>query len=74
MKRSLEVFQAEWYEMQQSGKFKALPAPRSRFIRPKDSELAVVPDVYTRNHGFQQEAKSSERPESRLALPGAAAS
>ena len=23
MKRSLEVFQAEWYEMQQSGKFKA---------------------------------------------------
>lgn len=42
MKRSLDVFQAEWYEMQQSGKF-------------KDSELTVVPDVYTRNHGFQQE-------------------
>mmetsp|Transcript_29622 Transcript_29622/g.66724 ORF Transcript_29622/g.66724 Transcript_29622/m.66724 type:complete len:615 (+) Transcript_29622:1-1845(+) len=42
MKRSLDVFQAEWYEMQQSGKF-------------KDSELTIVPDVYTRNHGFQQE-------------------
>ncbi|OLP80594.1 Flagellar WD repeat-containing protein Pf20 [Symbiodinium microadriaticum] len=41
MKRSLEVFQAEWYEMQQTGKF-------------KDSELTIVPDVYTRNHGFQQ--------------------
>ena len=22
----------------------------------QDSELTVVPDVYTRNHGFQQEA------------------
>jgi len=42
MKRSLEAFQTEWYELQQSGKF-------------KDSELEVVPDVYTRNHGMQQE-------------------
>merc|ERR1719235_367866 len=36
MKRSLESFQTEWYEMQQSGK-------------QMDSELAVVPDDYTRN-------------------------
>lgn len=42
MKRSLEAFQAEWYEMQQSGKF-------------KDSELQIVPDVYTRNHGLYEE-------------------
>mmetsp|Transcript_82801 Transcript_82801/g.146295 ORF Transcript_82801/g.146295 Transcript_82801/m.146295 type:complete len:593 (+) Transcript_82801:119-1897(+) len=42
MKRSLDAFQTEWYELQQSGKF-------------KDSELTVVPDVYTRNHGHQQE-------------------
>lgn len=42
MKRSLEAFQAEWYDMQQSGKF-------------RDSELQVVPDVYTRNHGLYEE-------------------
>eukprot|EP00933_Yihiella_yeosuensis_P071189 TRINITY_DN7938_c1_g2_i1.p1 TRINITY_DN7938_c1_g2~~TRINITY_DN7938_c1_g2_i1.p1 ORF type:complete len:582 (+),score=135.38 TRINITY_DN7938_c1_g2_i1:83-1828(+) len=42
MKRSLESFQTEWYELQQSGKF-------------KDSELQIVPDVYTQNHGLHQE-------------------
>mmetsp|Transcript_107608 Transcript_107608/g.219642 ORF Transcript_107608/g.219642 Transcript_107608/m.219642 type:complete len:581 (-) Transcript_107608:173-1915(-) len=42
MKRSLEAFQAEWYELQQSGKF-------------KDSELQVVPDIYMRNHGLYEE-------------------
>mmetsp|Transcript_23353 Transcript_23353/g.59646 ORF Transcript_23353/g.59646 Transcript_23353/m.59646 type:complete len:578 (-) Transcript_23353:57-1790(-) len=42
MKRSLESFQTEWYELQQSGKF-------------KDSELQVVPDIYTRNHGLYEE-------------------
>ena len=38
MKRSLDVFQAEWYEMQQSGKFKA------RCVRKKvcyDSEVVL---------------------------------
>ncbi|CAE8584960.1 unnamed protein product [Polarella glacialis] len=42
MKRSLDAFQTEWYELQQSGKF-------------KDSELEIVPDIYTRNHGLHQE-------------------
>mmetsp|Transcript_152766 Transcript_152766/g.388177 ORF Transcript_152766/g.388177 Transcript_152766/m.388177 type:complete len:584 (+) Transcript_152766:135-1886(+) len=42
MKRSLDTFQTEWYELQQSGKF-------------KDSELQVVPDIYTRNHGLHEE-------------------
>eukprot|EP00931_Biecheleriopsis_adriatica_P073798 TRINITY_DN48017_c0_g1_i1.p1 TRINITY_DN48017_c0_g1~~TRINITY_DN48017_c0_g1_i1.p1 ORF type:complete len:592 (+),score=155.88 TRINITY_DN48017_c0_g1_i1:117-1892(+) len=42
MKRSLDTFQQEYYELQQSGHF-------------KDSELTIVPDVYTRNHGHQQE-------------------
>lgn len=42
LKRSLEAFQTEWYELQQSGKL-------------KDSEMQVVPDVYTRNHGLNQE-------------------
>lgn len=42
MKRSLEAFQTEWYELQQSGKF-------------KNSELEVVPDIYTRNHGLHEE-------------------
>mmetsp|Transcript_89492 Transcript_89492/g.186966 ORF Transcript_89492/g.186966 Transcript_89492/m.186966 type:complete len:584 (+) Transcript_89492:110-1861(+) len=42
MKRSLETFQTEWYELQQSGKF-------------KNSELEIVPDVYTRNHGLHEE-------------------
>jgi len=42
MKRSLDTFQTEWYEMQQSGKF-------------KDSELQVVPDDYTRNQLLYEE-------------------
>eukprot|EP00440_Ansanella_granifera_P067674 gb/GFBE01073412.1/.p1 GENE.gb/GFBE01073412.1/~~gb/GFBE01073412.1/.p1 ORF type:complete len:582 (+),score=142.48 gb/GFBE01073412.1/:1-1746(+) len=42
MKRSLEAFQTEWYELQQSGKF-------------KDSELQIVPDCYAASHGMQQE-------------------
>lgn len=42
MKRSLEAFQSEWYELQQSGKFQG-------------SELQVVPDLYTRNHGLHEE-------------------
>mmetsp|Transcript_59542 Transcript_59542/g.128834 ORF Transcript_59542/g.128834 Transcript_59542/m.128834 type:complete len:584 (+) Transcript_59542:27-1778(+) len=42
MKRSLEVFQSEWYEMQQSGKF-------------KDSEVQAVPDIYNRNQGLYEE-------------------
>ncbi|CAE8585304.1 unnamed protein product, partial [Polarella glacialis] len=42
MQRSLEAFQGEWYELQQSGQF-------------KDSELEIVPDIYTRNHGLHQE-------------------
>jgi len=42
MKRSLEAFQTEWYELQQSGKF-------------KNSELQVVPDLYTKNHGLHEE-------------------
>mmetsp|Transcript_152767 Transcript_152767/g.388185 ORF Transcript_152767/g.388185 Transcript_152767/m.388185 type:complete len:584 (+) Transcript_152767:135-1886(+) len=42
MKRSLDTFQTEWYELQQTGKF-------------KDSELEVVPDIYTRNHGLHEE-------------------
>eukprot|EP00933_Yihiella_yeosuensis_P071188 TRINITY_DN7938_c1_g1_i1.p1 TRINITY_DN7938_c1_g1~~TRINITY_DN7938_c1_g1_i1.p1 ORF type:complete len:593 (+),score=104.42 TRINITY_DN7938_c1_g1_i1:144-1922(+) len=42
MKRSLDAFQTEWYGLQQSGKFTA-------------SELEVVPDVYTRNHGLNEE-------------------
>lgn len=42
MKRSLDTFQTEWYEMQQSGKF-------------KDSELQVVPDDYARNQLLYEE-------------------
>lgn len=42
MKRALEAFQTEWYEMQQSGKF-------------KDSEMKVVPDIYFRNQGLYEE-------------------
>jgi len=42
MKRSLESFQTEWYELQQSGKF-------------KDSELQVVPDDYTRGQCLIEE-------------------
>jgi len=42
MKRSLESFQQEWYELQQSGKF-------------KDAESQVVPDIYMRNHGLYEE-------------------
>jgi len=42
MKRSLESFQSEWYELQQSGKF-------------KDSELHIVPDIYARNQGLYDE-------------------
>ena len=70
MKRSLDVFQAEWYEMQQTGKFKdrsakcnaahgfALTHKGTR--SDQDSELTIVPDVYTRNHGFQQEAQTCD--------------
>eukprot|EP00928_Gymnodinium_smaydae_P047253 TRINITY_DN31522_c0_g1_i1.p1 TRINITY_DN31522_c0_g1~~TRINITY_DN31522_c0_g1_i1.p1 ORF type:complete len:627 (+),score=127.17 TRINITY_DN31522_c0_g1_i1:232-1881(+) len=42
MKRSLEAFQSEWYELQQSGKF-------------KDSEATIVPDIYTRTQGLCDE-------------------
>lgn len=42
MKRSLEAFQTEWYELQNSGQF-------------KDSELDDVPDIYTRNQGLYEE-------------------
>jgi hypothetical protein len=42
MKQSLEAFQAEWYELQQSGKFKG-------------SELPAVPDIYARSHGLYEE-------------------
>jgi len=42
LKHSLEAFQSEYYELQQCGAF-------------KDSELAIVPDVYSRNQGHQQE-------------------
>merc|ERR1719355_352633 len=42
MKQTLEMFQTEWYEMVQSGKF-------------KDSELQVVPDDYTRNQCLHEE-------------------
>jgi WD40 repeat protein len=42
MKRSLDTFQTEWYEMQQSGKF-------------QDSELQVVPDDYSRNQLLYEE-------------------
>lgn len=42
MKRSLDIFQTEWYEMQQTGKF-------------KDSELQVVPDDYARNQLLYEE-------------------
>jgi len=46
MKRSLDTFQTEWYEMQQSGKF-------------RDSELQVVPDDYARNQLLYEEVKLS---------------
>lgn len=42
MKRSLDTFQTEWYEMQQNGTF-------------KDSELEVVPDDYSRNQLLYEE-------------------
>mmetsp|Transcript_42509 Transcript_42509/g.74601 ORF Transcript_42509/g.74601 Transcript_42509/m.74601 type:complete len:587 (-) Transcript_42509:162-1922(-) len=42
MRRSLDSFQTEWYELQQSGKF-------------KDSELQIVPDIYTRNQSLYEE-------------------
>lgn len=42
MRQSLEAFQSEWYEMQLAGKF-------------KDSELQIVPDIYTRNQGMYEE-------------------
>jgi hypothetical protein len=46
MKRSLDAFQTEWYELQQSGKF-------------KDSELQVVPDDYTRGQCLIEEVQLS---------------
>lgn len=42
MKRSLEAFQAEWYELQNSGKL-------------MNQEVEAVPDIYTQNHGMQQD-------------------
>jgi WD40 repeat protein len=48
MKRSLDVFQTEWYELQQSGKF-------------KDSELQVVPDDYTRGQCLIEEVVLSRQ-------------
>jgi len=48
MKRSLDTFQTEWYEMQQSGKF-------------KDSELQVVPDDYARNQLLYEEVVISRQ-------------
>jgi len=48
MKRSLEMFQTEWYEMVQSGKF-------------KDSELTVVPDDYARNQLLYEEVVMSRQ-------------
>jgi len=42
MKKSLDNFQTEWYELQQAGKF-------------KDSELQIVPDIYTRSQGLYEE-------------------
>jgi WD40 repeat protein len=42
MKRSLESFQSEWYEMQQTGKF-------------KDAEANIVPDIYSRNQVLSDE-------------------
>jgi hypothetical protein len=48
MKRSLDIFQTEWYEMVQSGKF-------------KDSELAVVPDDYARNQLLYDEVAMSRQ-------------
>jgi len=48
MKRSLDTFQTEWYEMQQSGKF-------------RDSELQVVPDDYARNQLLYEEVVMSRQ-------------
>lgn len=42
MKRSLEAFQTEWYEMQQTGKF-------------KDTEMKAVPDIYFKNQNLYEE-------------------
>eukprot|EP00450_Noctiluca_scintillans_P013894 CAMPEP_0194508930 /NCGR_PEP_ID=MMETSP0253-20130528/39239_1 /TAXON_ID=2966 /ORGANISM="Noctiluca scintillans" /LENGTH=578 /DNA_ID=CAMNT_0039352007 /DNA_START=31 /DNA_END=1767 /DNA_ORIENTATION=- len=42
MRRSLEVFQSEWYEMQQSRIF-------------QESELDIVPDIYAKNQGLHEE-------------------
>eukprot|EP00747_Dinoflagellata_sp_TGD_P164162 gnl/TRDRNA2_/TRDRNA2_183706_c0_seq1.p1 gnl/TRDRNA2_/TRDRNA2_183706_c0~~gnl/TRDRNA2_/TRDRNA2_183706_c0_seq1.p1 ORF type:complete len:601 (+),score=136.66 gnl/TRDRNA2_/TRDRNA2_183706_c0_seq1:64-1803(+) len=42
MKRSLDSFQTEWYEMQTSGAFRG-------------SEIEVVPDIYTRNQSLHEE-------------------
>jgi len=48
MKRSLDTFQTEWYEMTQSGKF-------------RDSELQVVPDDYARNQLLYEEVVMSRQ-------------
>merc|ERR1719355_47123 len=48
MKQTLEMFQTEWYEMVQSGKF-------------KDSELQVVPDDYARNQLLYEEVVMSRQ-------------
>jgi WD40 repeat protein len=48
MKRTLEMFQTEWYEMVQSGKL-------------KDSELQVVPDDYSRNQLLYEEVVMSRQ-------------
>jgi len=48
MKRSLDTFQTEWYEMVQSGKF-------------KESELQVVPDDYARNQLLYEEVVMSRQ-------------
>merc|ERR1719355_326721 len=48
MKQTLEMFQTEWYEMVQSGKF-------------KDSELQVVPDDYARNQLLYEEVVISRQ-------------
>jgi hypothetical protein len=45
MKRSLEAFQTEWYEMEQSNKL-------------SDAELQVVPDIFSRNQSLLDELVS----------------
>jgi len=45
MKRSLEVFQQEWYELAQKGKF-------------SDNELGPVPDIFIKNERLEEKVQS----------------